>query len=98
MGLKTHLSWKSSLKFGQDEIFFGEFYKFFVSETLKLRIWPQLRPKCLCYWVGKIPKKKTKNGETTTSKISKSAKEKTQGFKNKLNKHKGIEKINVVFN
>ena len=36
--------------------------------------------------VGKIPKKKTKNGETTTSKMSKSAKEKTQGFKNKLNK------------
>ena len=36
--------------------------------------------------VGKVKIKKTKNGETTASKISKSTKEKTQGIKNKLNK------------
>ena len=36
--------------------------------------------------IGKIKEKDINNGETTANKISKVTKEKTQGFKNKLNK------------
>ena len=36
--------------------------------------------------IGKVKKKDTKNTETTANKISKATKEKTLGFKNKLDK------------